>query len=289
MAEKRWLASRKKRSRDIRDFITVHGKIIKPCPAQEQSGTHVSTTSQDQRKKTKTRQVPLHASRCKEEVKIPASCFSKGVRKKTSYIAAQNGRSSNMVESRGTASGEATAAHGGKTGLTKKEEKENFHLGQGSTITKNNLLRRPVAKRDPLRLLPSQSPERELHEHRIVHESCNHSTSTPFKPPPVTMEITSSPLLFSPNTSTCTSQPSHYSTIEDGLPPKQESRFPNRRTTLQPSDDIRAPSMGGLEPPSFSNINMSFSFSDSLQIDSLSHVSWDTERLLAELSSCEKL
>lgn len=272
MAEKRWLASRKKRSRDIRDFVTVHGKIINPC--QEQSETHLSTTSQDARKKM--RQIPLHASRHKEEVKIPASCFSKGVRKKASYIATGGGRSSNVVECRGTTSGGSIATRG-HTGLTKKEEKENFHLGQGSTITKNNLLKRPAAKRDPLRLLRSQSPEREL--------PCNPSTSTPFRTPPVTMEMTSSPLLFSPNTSICTAQPSHYSTTEES---KQESCLYDRSTTPQPSDDIRAPSMGGLrEPPSLSN--MSFSFSDSLQIDSLSRVSWDTERLLAELSSCEKL
>lgn len=266
MAEKRWLASRKKRSRDIREFITVHGKVIKPCPGQEQSGTHVSTT----------RQVRPYVIRYKEEVKIPASCFSKGVRKKTSCIATRTSRDSNVIESKETA---VAAARGGKTGLTNLEEKEN--TTQLATVTKRNLLKRPAAKRDPLRVLPSGSPDREL--------PWSHSTSTPLMSPPVTMETTSSPLLFSPpNTSTCASQLSLFSMTEDSLPLKEGSCLSNKCTTYQPSDDVSALSLGGLyEPSPFSN--MSFSFSDSLQIDSLSHGSWDTERLLAELSSCEKL
>lgn len=271
MAEntQKWLASRKKRNRDIRDFIAVNHKIIKPCPAQQ---TRVSSTSRDLSKKTRQAPFPgLRSSRCKgeyrrqSEVKIPASCFSKGVRKKTSVIATQEDKVSNGVESRATAGGDTNTTYGGKKRLTNLDEKENFHLSQTSTRTCKE--KRPAATRGPLRLLPSQSPDR---------EEGNPSTSTPLpitRVPPITMEI-SSPLLFSPDPSTS----QHPFMTEDELPPQEPCLC-----------NILQPMARGITSPGGEPLSPSFSLSESLQIESLGHVSWDTERLLAELSSCEKL
>ena len=77
MAEGGWLASRRKRNRDIRDFIPVHGKILKPSRA---SSSLQLTSSRGERR----RQARLTSTRerRRDENKAPASAFSTGVRRK---------------------------------------------------------------------------------------------------------------------------------------------------------------------------------------------------------------
>ena len=68
-----WLQRRRKRNRDLRDFVAVHGKISKPA-----------RTSPPQQAARKKRQAPLLTlkDRRRQNIKAPASAFSTGVRTK---------------------------------------------------------------------------------------------------------------------------------------------------------------------------------------------------------------
>ena len=80
---KKWLASKRKRDRDIRDFIPVHGKVIKASPPHTLQRSNNSSGERGSSTKM-TRQIYLsqRQERHREPNRIPASVFSKGVRRK---------------------------------------------------------------------------------------------------------------------------------------------------------------------------------------------------------------
>ena len=85
---KKWLASKRKRDRDIRDFIPVHGKVIKTSPPYTlQPPSRENSTGAVERGSSKTRQISLSQLQERRRQpnypnRIPASVFSKGVRRK---------------------------------------------------------------------------------------------------------------------------------------------------------------------------------------------------------------
>ena len=99
--EKKWLASRRKRNRDLRDFIPVHGKILKP------SLTSLPAYRGERGGKRK-QQVPL--AKLQEEKrrndKVPATAFSTGVRRKAPRSEVNDNNSSNSVDFSSTATWE---------------------------------------------------------------------------------------------------------------------------------------------------------------------------------------
>ena len=83
MAAPKWLVTKRKRNRDIRDFISVHGKLIKPQQAVSLSHERASSSESETEEKRRQAPLPQFQERRKEErMKIPASFCSKGVRKK---------------------------------------------------------------------------------------------------------------------------------------------------------------------------------------------------------------
>ena len=104
----KWLDSKRKRNRDIRDFIAVHGKIVKAPPP------HVSSPppSSGEGEGKKRRQLHLsrrHAQRRerqRDENKIPASVFSKGVRRKAPLRESQVANTSENSSSSSSCSSE---------------------------------------------------------------------------------------------------------------------------------------------------------------------------------------
>lgn len=291
MAEVQWQRSgarkgRRKQSRDIRDFIVVHGKKIKPSHAQVQSEgqvspPHASSRAEVERgKRKKRRQVPFPHSRCSKEerkrereLKIPASCFSKGVRKKAVVIE----DSISDVARRRQASDGVPTTHHEKTNPAMEEKsagKENTHFSQTSVV-KSTALREEgtTATRRALRLLPSSCPVREV-------QTSNYSPSTPSpitSAPLITMETT--PLVLVPSdTENCVSTTEETAAKDRSHAGSDITWSSGHNRT--PCDDVRV-----LSPC----LDLSLSLSESPHVGSLSLVSWDTDGLLAELSSCEKL
>ena len=306
MTQNEWLGMlgartgrRMKRSRDIRDFIVVHGKVVKPTrPGERGSQPLASANSAADVPQKKTRQATfsrLHSTaRCggerrrESELKVPASRFSKGVRKKKALSVVELPEAdsvcslTNMLETREDV---------GKRGDMGKENVE-ARLSQSST---------EVATRCPL------SPIRENHNHfpplqlcrghqkkpsNTEHESRRLITTTTVEETPsIIMETTYPTVPLPAGTRTLTVS------VDLCSKPKEGRGTPNYVATgsrLEPTEGNKMESRD-VQSHSYKllDLNLSLPFTDttdsSLEPGSQSLASWNTDDLLAELSSCEKL
>ena len=97
----RWLVTKRRRDRDIRDFVIVHGKILKPDQQENDDFLNASLPADVVRtggRRTKQATLPrLHSSWSRKErerereLKAPASRFSKGVRRKGLTLVIEDG------------------------------------------------------------------------------------------------------------------------------------------------------------------------------------------------------
>ena len=308
MAQNEWLGARTgrrmKRSRDIRDFIVVHGKVVKPTrPGEHGSQPLASANSAADVPQKKTRQATfprLHSTpscggerRWESELKVPASRFSKGVRKKKALAVLEADSVcslTNVLETREDV---------GKRGDVGKENVE-ARLSQSSTEREVD----SMCTRCPLILI------RENHNHfpplqlcrghqkepsNTEHESRRLITTTAVeKTPSIIMETTSPTVPLPAGTRTLTvsvdlrskpkegrGTPNHQPHVATGsrLDPSEGNKMENR--------DVQSHSSKLLD------IDLSLPFTDttdsSLEPGSQSMASWNTDDLLAELSSCERL
>ena len=279
MADKKWLVTKRKRNRDIRDFIVVHGKIIKPS-------LHPASPSLAAPCKEKNRRqvaLPQLRDRCfrqerrnERESKISAALFSKGVRKKAPLIEEREdlvGRGSEELSSTLT-NCLKTSQH--SPVVERSAGEENADIRPKSVIP-NTAWKGKRSVRLPLSSVQSSSG---------CNGECPPKGDSNSSFPPITTATISPAVLHPPDmrlgsshrlltvADTPTHHPSrpHSGGHEDGLNTK----------TLPPHDALYTCT------PSCSLFDLSLSLPESLQTPNLTS-SWDTERLLAELSSCEKL
>ena len=337
MADRSWLVTKRKRNRDIRDFIVVHGKIIKPClcPASPSPASSYKEIPEN-----KKRQVPLPQleRRNERESKISASLFSKGVRKKTPLTEIRQDNLTVMREGNGHPSTSPAGTHHQKTcpalersadlsvrsiitpntachqktcpALERSAGKENTDLSVRSIITPNTAchqktcpaLERSAGKentdlsvrsiipntawkgkrsavRQPLTNVPSSSSG--------CDGECTPEGKSTQSFPPITMATIPPAVQFSSNTTfasnltpitvadTSTHHPIQSHTGRDKDTVDARTLLPRDVHTHTPTSHL------------FDH-SLSLSLPDSPQTPSLT-LSWDTERLLAELSNCERL
>lgn len=225
---KRWLVAKRKRNRDIRDFVAVHGKIVKPCVVRQVAPlTHEHPSSCPYTRETETgkrRQVQLSQfpETSKEAVKkVPASLCSKGVRKKKAPLTEirENSQSSHSPGTSVQLTGPVDSA-----GDENDEWRESSH---NTCSTRAD--QRFVAAVD-------RDPGKENSSNTITLKSVHVATVIPQTPVArvdlISHTYSSSPLLF-----------------EASPPPSDSPHHDSPSLTL----------------------------------------SWDTDALLAELASCEKL
>ena len=306
MADRSWLVTKRKRNRDIRDFIVVHGKIIKPClcPASPSPASSYKEIPEN-----KKRQVPLPQleRRNERESKISASLFSKGVRKKTPLTEIRQDNLTVMREGNGHPSISPAGTHHQKTcpalersadlsvrsiitpntachqktcpALERSAGKENTDLSVRSIIPNTAWKGKRSAVRQPLTNVPSSS------------SGCDGECTPEGKPtqsfPPITMATIPPAVQFSSNTTfasnltpitvadTSTHHPIQSHTGRDKDTVDARTLLPRDVHTHTPTSHL------------FDH-SLSLSLPDSPQTPSLT-LSWDTERLLAELSNCERL
>ena len=103
----KWLDSKRKRNRDIRDFIAVHGKIVKaPLPT---SHRHRPRLARERKEETATSPLSSSCSASGETERReqdPASVFSKGVRRKAPLRESQVANTSENSSSSSSCSSE---------------------------------------------------------------------------------------------------------------------------------------------------------------------------------------
>ena len=133
----KWLVTKKRHYKDIRDFVIVHGKILKPALQENDDFRNAPPSTNVERtggERTKQATLPrLHCSWSRDErerereLKAPASRFSKGVRKKGPTMVVQDdGRNKEREK-------EATKVN--NSHCERVADKENTDRGRSSTAS----------------------------------------------------------------------------------------------------------------------------------------------------------
>ena len=152
----KWLGARRKRTRDIRDFIVVHGKIVNHYQSEERNekaphGSNSVTAPIQTGEKGRQTTFPKLLSTWsrkerekKRDSKAPASRFSKGVRKKTPVLVLKDGEREGRKENVESnvcvcEASQVTTGHQGLTTAKKSMLKSKAVDSQDSTINRRPL------------------------------------------------------------------------------------------------------------------------------------------------------
>ena len=150
--EKKWLVSRRKRNRDIRDFIPVHGKILKPSLTS-------LTAYRGERDGERKQQVPL--AKLQEEKlrnnKVPATAFSTGVRRKAPVREVHDDNSSDSVDFSSTATWEENW-HTRKRVDREQSSRKASERARGKENRVTNSPRKKTGRKNALSLSSKTSP-----------------------------------------------------------------------------------------------------------------------------------
>ena len=255
-----WLQRRRKRNRDLRDFVAVHGKISKPA-----------RTSPPQQAARKKRQAPLLAlkDRRRQNIKAPASAFSTGVRTK-------DDKSSTSLHCSSKDTVEEAVVMAKRCGPLRERERE-----------RENSLSLSRMKSEKKARVKYSSPVSSRHLRDDASEIMSPYELFPSddSAPPITTAITSPSNHFKPNGNPTSEDPIDLNDPSNNEPtgddpsnhdPTNDSREPSK---CDPSNDRGPPNY---DPSNYDPSN------DEISCCSPT-LSEGTASIIAELDECDKL